>query len=378
MRFSGAKSISAVVIVRTPLRVPRSCGALLVLAIGVSPCVLAHDVPTVQLGVSFPEPSIWQVDVVLDMEHLPAAPASAPAEPVRGLTPALEKRFGGFVREFLRESSLSFDGRRARAETVEFRADSDTDAHPVLRLSGRVPSGARSLAFSSGMDSGTWIFRARIPGGARAEPQFLNGSETSRPVFLGAAEAPQTRGQVFRRFLGLGFTHILPEGTDHILFVLGIFLLSVRWRPMLTQVTAFTVAHTITLGLTMYGLVSLRPAIVEPLIALSIVYVAVENMLTAKLTPWRPAVVFCFGLLHGMGFAGVLREIGLPRSEFVTALFSFNLGVECGQLTVILGAFLLLGLPFRNKPWYRARIVVPASAVIAAVGLTWFIQRAFF
>jgi hypothetical protein len=79
-----------------------------------------------------------------------------------------------------------------------------------------------------------------------------------------------------------------------------------------------------------------------------------------------------------MGFAGVLREIGLPRSDFVTALFSFNLGVECGQLTVILGAFLLLGLPFRKKSWYRKRIVVPASVVIASVGLYWFIQRAFF
>ncbi len=344
---------------------------------GLAPPVLAHDVPTVQLGVSFPEPSVWRMDVALDQEHLPEAPPSSPVEPVRGLSPALEKRFGTFVRAFLRESSLSFDGRRARADTVEFLADSDADVRPVLRLSGRVPSEARSLTFSSGMDSGTWIFRARTPGGARAEPQFLNGRETSRPVALGSPEAPQTRVQVFRRFLGLGFTHILPEGTDHILFVLGIFLLSVRWKPMLIQVTAFTVAHTITLGLTMYGLISLRPTIVEPLIALSIVYVAVENVLTSKLTPWRPAVVFCFGLLHGMGFASVLREIGLPRSEFVTALFSFNLGVECGQLSVLVGAFLLLGLPFREKPWYRARIVVPGSVVIAAIGLIWFIQRAF-
>jgi hypothetical protein len=137
------------------------------------------------------------------------------------------------------------------------------------------------------------------------------------------------------------------------------------------------VAHTITLALTMYGVVSLSSSIVEPLIALSNVYVAVENVVTSELTPWRPAVVFCFGLLHGMGFAGVLRKIGLPRSEFVTALFSFNLRVECGQLTVILGAFLLLGVPFRNKPWYRKRIVVPGSLVIAVVGLYWFIQRAF-
>jgi hypothetical protein len=176
----------------------------------------------------------------------------------------------------------------------------------------------------------------------------------------------------------LGFTHILPRGLDHVLFVLGIFLLAVDLKPVLWQVSAFTLAHTITLALTVYGVVSLSPRIVEPLIALSIVYVAVENIFTSKLHAWRPVVVFCFGLLHGMGFAGVLTEIGLPRSEFIPALLSFNAGVECGQLTVILAAFLLFGLPFREKPWYRQRIVIPGSLIIAAVGLYWSIQRVFF
>jgi len=85
--------------------------------------------------------------------------------------------------------------------------------------------------------------------------------------------------------------------------------------------------------------------------------------------------VFCFGLLHGMGFAGVLSQLGLPHSEFLTALLCFNAGVELGQLTVISIAFLLIGLPFRNKPWYRRRIVIPGSIVIAAIGLFWFVQR---
>src|SRR6185436_16897009 len=160
-----------------------------------------------------------------------------------------------------------------------------------------------------------------------------------------------------------------PRGLDHVLFVLGIFLLSTRLRPVLWQISAFTVAHTITLALTIYGVVSLPAKIVEPLIALSIVYVAVENVFTSKLHAWRPLVVFCFGLLHGMGFAGVLSEIGLPRSEFVPALLSFNLGVEGGQLTVILVAFLLVGLPFRREVWYRRRVVVPCSLAIAAIGL---------
>jgi hypothetical protein len=124
----------------------------------------------------------------------------------------------------------------------------------------------------------------------------------------------------------------------------------------------------------MYGIVSLPSRIVEPLIALSIAYVAIENLVTRELKPWRIALVFMFGLLHGLGFAGVLRELGLPRDEFLTALLTFNLGVEGGQLTVIAGAMLLTA-PFMKKGWYRQRVVIPASMLIAAVGVYWFVMR---
>jgi hypothetical protein len=154
-----------------------------------------------------------------------------------------------------------------------------------------------------------------------------------------------------------------------------IFLLSTRLKPVLLQVTAFTVAHTITLALTIYGVVPLPSLIVEPLIAVSIVYVAAENVLRPRLSPWRVALVFGFGLLHGMGFAGVLSRLGVPRSEFLTALLCFNAGVELGQLSVILLAFVLISLPLRREPWYRPRVVVPASLAIAAVGLFWAVQR---
>ena len=149
--------------------------------------------------------------------------------------------------------------------------------------------------------------------------------------------------------------------------MLGIFLLSPRLKTMLLQVTAFTIAHSITLGLSMYGIVSLPSRIVEPLIALSIAYVAIENLVTRELKPWRIALVFMFGLLHGLGFAGVLRELGLPRDEFLTALLTFNLGVEGGQLTIIAAAMLAVW-PFMKKGWYRQRVVIPASLLIAAVG----------
>jgi len=176
-------------------------------------------------------------------------------------------------------------------------------------------------------------------------------------------------------YFRLGFTHILPKGLDHILFVLGIFLFGRTVRPILWQISAFTVAHSITLGLAMYGLVSLPSSVVEPLIAASIVYVAFENLVATDLKPWRVALVFGFGLLHGMGFAGALRELSLPRSEFLTGLLTFNLGVEAGQLTVIAGAFLLVTYWSTDPRRYRRFIVVPGSASIALVGAYWTVTR---
>ena len=159
------------------------------------------------------------------------------------------------------------------------------------------------------------------------------------------------------------------------LFVLGIYLLSGRARTVLCQVSAFTVAHSITLGLSMYGLVAVPARIVEPAIAISIAYVAIENIFFKELKSWRIALVFTFGLLHGMGFAGALKEIGLPRSEFLTALLTFNVGVEAGQLAVIASAFLLVGWHCADRAWYRSRIVVPASAMIACTAVYWTVQR---
>ena len=178
-----------------------------------------------------------------------------------------------------------------------------------------------------------------------------------------------------RVYLFLGYEHILPKGLDHILFVLALFLLSNRLRPLIWQLTAFTIAHSVTLALSMGGVLSLPDRVVEPLIALSIAWVAVENVLTAELKPWRPAVVFGFGLLHGLGFAGVLRELGMPEGEFVPALIMFNVGVEGGQLSVVLLAFLAIGW-YRRTTWYRRAFVLPMSTAIALVGIYWSIERA--
>jgi hypothetical protein len=184
-----------------------------------------------------------------------------------------------------------------------------------------------------------------------------------------------SRTEIGLAYLLLGFEHIIPKGTDHILFVLCIYLLSPKLSTVIWQATAFTIAHSITLGLVLYGVITPPADIIEPVIALSIVLVALENMFATKLNPWRIIIIFLFGLVHGMGFASVLIGLGLPKQEFLTALLTFNLGVEFGQMTVILLAFLFFGKWFANQPWYRQRIVIPLSAIIAFIAIYWTLER---
>jgi len=239
----------------------------------------------------------------------------------------------------------------------------------------------RSMALEAGVTSpdfpvhldGNSVTRKKDEGNTNVAPSSAGARERQGSSAAKAAAEP-SRLDTVARFIEVGFEHILPRGLDHILFVLGLFLLSTRMRPLLWQVTAFTVAHSLTLALALYGIVRLPASVVEPLIAGSIAFVAIENLFTSHLKPWRPVVVFGFGLIHGLGFAGVLTSAGLPRNEFVTALFSFNVGIELGQLTVIAGAMLVVGW-FRKNAWYRQVVVVPASMLIAGVGLVWMVQR---
>lgn len=182
-------------------------------------------------------------------------------------------------------------------------------------------------------------------------------------------------GSVLNYYLSLGFEHILPMGIDHILFVVGLYLLSPKLKTVLLQATAFTVAHTITLCMTMNNSIAPQSALVEPIIALSIVFIAFENLFLEDIKPWRMAVIFGFGLIHGMGFAAALNEIGLPRDAFYTSLIAFNIGVEIGQFTVILLCYAVFGYWFQQKKWYRPRLVIPLSIFIALIATYWTIER---
>lgn len=232
----------------------------------------------------------------------------------------------------------------------------------------------------------------RLGGQAIGRVHVLFPGETSYRLDLGnlalVAPSASSAGQVERdatvadrwltllNFVRQGFVHVLPLGWDHILFVLGLFLLSREWRPLLWQVSAFTVAHTITLGMATLGLVSVPPALVEPVIAASIAVVALENIYRPRYTRWRLLVVFVFGLVHGLGFASALRELDLPPALLVLGLLGFNVGVELGQLAIIALACAVT-VWLRKPERYRKYVVIPGSAVIAVVGLWWTLDRIF-
>ncbi len=349
----------------------KRAACFLLLLLGLWMPLRAHELGAMHATVTFNAEGRFSVEVVVDLEHMPMDQ--------RPPDPATAAQFQRWQEAFLSHLSASFDGQQVgfdKALSTGFKDGLRTE--PMFHLEGRIPPGAHAFG---------WIFNGSLPsylltlqrkGEEGSLSQWIAGSQPSAPFDLGAAMVPVTLWGTIWLYLCLGFTHIVPKGLDHICFVLGLFLLSLRIRPLLAQTAAFTVAHSITLGLTMLGLVSLPARIVEPLIALSIAYVAIENLATSELKRSRVVLVFAFGLIHGMGFAGVLKDLGLPRSQFVPALVSFNVGVEAGQLAVILAAFLAVGWWAGKKPWYRQRVVIPASLAIAAIGLFWTVQRIFF
>ena len=242
----------------------------------------------------------------------------------------------------------------------------------TLRLTAALPGDGSDVVI--GWDGSLGALVVRQMGIENGYTGFLAAGALSDPISRDLAD-DQTALEAFVGYISVGFDHIVPKGLDHILFVRGLFFLALKLGPLLWQISAFTVAHTVTLALGALEIVRIPPSVVEPLIAASIVYVGVENVLSRGLTRWRPIVVFCFGLLHGLGFASVLADFGLGSSHFVPKLIGFNVGVELGQLAVIAVAFLTVGLWFGRKAWYKSRIANPASILIALVGAWWVIER---
>lgn len=313
------------------------------------------------------------------------APQAAAYDALRVLeAPVLSEKFADFKARFLSSLKLTADGRPVALSisNVEIPEPGYTKVPRIslITLTGRIGTDTQQLRLYYPASFGDSAVRVRqIDETAEkwhwSEWQWVRTDAPTRPFSLAALFERRPALQVFTEYLALGFEHILPKGLDHILFILGLYLFSTRLAPLLWQVTMFTAAHTITLGLAMAGVIDLPARIVEPLIALSIAYVAIENIFARRLATHRLALVFGFGLLHGMGFAGVLADFGMPEGAFALALISFNIGVELGQLAVIAIAFVATGLWFSRKSWYRQAIVVPGSAAIALFGVYWTLER---
>ena len=342
------------------------------------------------------------------------SPRAADYDALRALAPdALRARLDGFLPELLDGLELTApDGPRLDVRLASAELPPVGDVRVVrdstLRLEASL-GGAERVRWRWAETFGPVIVRSASGDGPDAFSVYLLPGDTSDPLPLGrssaadaeasASPAPDAAssdgsadageadgGETTRRgggvpsgtfanYVRVGFVHIVPLGLDHILFVVGLFLLAPRARPILWQVTAFTLAHSVTLALATLGLVSVPGRVVEPLIALSIVVVAVENLFAARLHRWRIAFVFAFGLLHGLGFASVLEDVGGGTGAFLTRLLAFNVGVELGQLAVVLTCFALVGYWFRDRSWYRSVVTVPGSLAIASIGLFWFVER---
>jgi len=368
------------------------CACLAWLMLLFAPPAEAHEVRPAIVTIALHDAGPFAIDIKANLEALIAgigpqhkdtddAPGAATYNGLRRLPPdELEARFRDFSAAWLTGIALRVGDQRIplTLSRVDIPPIGNTALPRIatVELAGAMPVGAQSFTWAYDSGFGSSVLRTRDASGKLVAVGWLTDGAVSPAVPATGAKA-QEPSKTFLDYIGLGFTHIVPKGLDHILFVLGLYFLSPGLRPLLTQVTAFTLAHSLTLGLGLYGVIAVSPAIVEPLIAASIVYVAVENLATSRLMPWRPLVVFGFGLLHGLGFAGVLHEIGLPRADYILGLVGFNLGVEGGQLTVVALAWATTGLWFSNRAWFRHRIARPASCCIALVGAYWTIERVF-
>ncbi len=370
------------------------------------------------------------------------SPNAATYDELRALPPAdLVAQFKAFWPRMAAGMTLTADGQSLTPVLLDVSVE-PVGSLAVVRasnfsFSAELPADAQTLQM--GWDSSFGVLVLRQMDVPEPYDGYLEAGGLSDQIPL-AGGGQATGWETFVDYIPVGFDHIVPKGLDHILFVLGLFFLAARFRPLLLQVSLFTLAHTITLALAALGYVNIPGSIVEPLIAASIVFIAVENIWARGISKWRPYVIFGFGLLHGLGFASVLGEFGLPEGTFVAALIGFNLGVEVGQLFVISVAFLavwqavridrgkneagrgfaiylaltvsvialsvlnppVLVVALENPVWifgaplaavfilsmvsiqlrdqpdaYRRLVAIPASVAIASVGAYWVVERVF-
>jgi HupE/UreJ protein len=350
----------------------------------------AHELGTIQVAATFRQGGTWQVDVAIDEEHIPRLPPRATTRPagetrfgpIAGLTPELRSRLGVFLSVLVDRSALSFDGRPVTPERLSVDlppppADDPFAPRPkvTLHLQGATPPGARTVSFATAVPLGNYPAAFWNEGATEPSRSWQKGGEAGRPFPLSARVIPPPRLLALRHYLAQGFRRVLPQGAETLLFLLGLSLAGRRGQPRGGQVAAFTLACVLALAAALSTRVALPIRLLDPALALSILYVALANLLTREARAYQAVLVSVCGLLHGLALAGALRSPAPPPALRGTAVLGFTLGVAAAELSVIAACLLLIGLPYRGQPWYRHRVVVPASLALATLGLYWSIGR---
>ena len=308
---------------------------------------------------------------VVDLAHEAGTPV-----PDSLLEPAMVARHAAALEALLaRRLGTRVDGAELRPVWTGFEIARDrrlvtfTFRAALARAPGRVELHGPLFPYDPTHETYVNVYQ----GTALRGQEVLDAAHPTATVYLGGAPGIFA---VMRTFVLAGMHHIFI-GPDHILFIIGLLLLGGGVGRLLKIVTAFTVAHSVTLALAALQIVNPPARVIEPAIALSIVVVGVENLIGGGRRDVRAGIAFAFGFVHGFGFASVLREFGLPPAALGWSLFSFNLGVELGQACIVLAVLPLLALARAHRPALAGRVVTVGSACVIAAGAYWFVQRVF-
>ena len=310
------------------------------------------------------------------------APNSAEYDELRALEPeVLREKFSHFEKDFLQSFELRVN--QKTQTLVLSHVDIDIVGYKkrprksVLTYTGKLQTWPKTITWQYDQVYGDNALRWQVYEKDQynwSQWQWLRDGNMSDVIDINHPE-PLSSFARFSQFVSIGFDHVIPLGWDHILFIVGMALSSLLWRKLLILVSLFTLAHTLTLGLAMYGVVEISPQIIEPLIAFSIAYVAIENLLTQQSMMRKSWVIFFFGLIHGLGFATMLKEFEMTQDSFLTTLIGFNVGVEIAQVAIVLGVVAILLLMRKFKLNYKKLAIMPVSIVISIIGIWWGIER---
>ncbi len=310
------------------------------------------------------------------------APNAAEYDELRALAPeVLRQRFKNFEVKFLNKLQLNINHQVQNLYLENIKIDiigyKKRPRKTLLTYTIQLREWPKTLLWQYNKEYGDSALRYQVFEKNEynwSQWHWLRNGATSGVIDINHPE-PMTTMQRMLQFVSIGFEHVIPLGWDHILFIIGMALSSLMWRRLLLLVSAFTLAHTLTLGLAMLDVVEISGRIIEPLIAFSIAYVAIENLLPNPSIKRKSIIVFLFGLVHGLGFASMLKSFKMSSDNFLSTLISFNIGVELAQIVIVSGVVLLLFFIKSLNLNYKKIAIVPTSIVISLIGIWWGIER---